>query len=484
MAAKYLPKVSRRGGSGGQDEVAIIQAEIEELEYQRETSSLGLAAERDIVRKIAALKKQQTQFVDFTALKSERKRLNDELDALFARRSELRDALRTNAMTERIRALNPGVSVAVSDITHAMLQLPQSVVGRVVGKAGASRVQIEKDCGVLIDVNDGADGSGVVNFKITGIPSGIEAATTRIEELTSQEEETLEINGGLANLLLTRSGAGIRQLEADTGARVQLSRHEHRVTLVGAPRCVSEAKSWLATVQDSRVIMTVPPAVLPAVIGKGGSNFRRIQETHGVEIDLQKPVAGEPVGAGFTLTVWGIEPAALESARGELLHLISSNTKHAVAVEIDPAMVPFLVASAAERVKAFQKAHDVSMSVKRSGASRGTPSIEGIVVPPGATAWVEFSGVRAALDAATTAFALDIAEFDRTCIRVRLTAAQARALIGKSGEGAKKLRADTGVSIDVEVGGASGGPGADARRHQQLYDLLPNEAVVIMRSGE
>lgn len=64
MSGKYLPRVSRRGASGDGkdfDPVAEIQAEIDDLEYTRETSSLGLTAEKDIVRKMAALKKQQVR---------------------------------------------------------------------------------------------------------------------------------------------------------------------------------------------------------------------------------------------------------------------------------------------------------------------------------------------------------------------------------------------------------------------------------------
>ncbi|MFN9940415.1 MAG: KH domain-containing protein, partial [bacterium] len=101
--------------------------------------------------------------------------------------------------------------------------------------------------------------------------------------------------------------------------------------------------SWLATVQDSRVIMLVPVPVLPAVIGQGGANFKRIQEAHRVEIDVRKPGDGASPGTGYTLTVWGIDASALEAARGEILHIISANTKHGVAVAIDPAMVPYLV---------------------------------------------------------------------------------------------------------------------------------------------
>ena len=84
-----------------------------------------------------------------------------------------------------------------------------------------------------------------------------------------------------------------------------------QVKLIGPPRAIADAQSWLSTVHESRVIMNIPAALVPAVIGSKGANFVRIQKDHGVEIDTK--AIGE--SGDLAMTVWGVEPAALEAAR-------------------------------------------------------------------------------------------------------------------------------------------------------------------------
>jgi predicted PilT family ATPase len=87
--------------------------------------------------------------------------------------------------------------------------------------------------------------------------------------------------------------------------------HLLQVKLIGAPRCIADAKSWLTTVHESRVILNIPVALVPAVIGTKGANFTRITKDYSVEIDT-KP-ADE--SGDLILTVWGVDPLRLETAR-------------------------------------------------------------------------------------------------------------------------------------------------------------------------
>ncbi len=151
-----------------------------------------------------------------------------------------------------------------------------------------------------------------VVVKITGLAAGLTRARARLEDLASEEEQDVECDAGLIAFLLSRSGAAIKQLEADAGVRAKASRDSNKVKLIGAPRAVADAQSWLSTVQDSRVIMTIPVALVPAVIGTKGINFQRIQKEHSVEIDT---TVIEESGGDLALTVWGVSPASLEAAR-------------------------------------------------------------------------------------------------------------------------------------------------------------------------
>ena len=544
-AAKLLPRVNRRAtDADGQplDAIAVLAQEIDALEFSRGTSSLSLADERDLVRKVNALRKQQAQYAEFNGYKAERRQLGDVLDDLMAQRVELREGLRTSLVTQRLKVLNPGVVFVFADVRSEEVTVNASVIGRIVGKGGATRSAIEKECGVLIDILDrkprvaskeeeekekekgekaqtGSEGDKPVPttvLKITGLATGVTIARGRIDELLSLAEETLELESGLANLLIARSGAGVKQLEADTGVRATLLRVEKKVTLFGTSRVVNEAKAWIAAVQDMRVAMSIPVLVLPAVIGQAGSNFRRLQDKHSVEIEVKKP-EGVTL-AGYAVTIWGVEPAALEAARIELQRDIIANTKKTVALAMDPLMVNYWMANSGARLKAFQKAHNVYINLRRPGSGR--TSAEDVVIPAGAQSWVEIRGVPAGLDAATAAYKEAAAEFAKTNFCIAVSPGQARTVLGKGGENVRKLRAELGVSIDVEVGegtpmgrgrsvsvtrgrsvarapsvGPAGGDGAEpgaaapivittARYRSNLLDLPAGHAAVIIRAPD
>lgn len=97
------------------DPVADLAAAMEELEYERESGSLSLTAEKEIVRKIANLKKQQQVFTSFAALRTERTFLNSEMDRLAAKRTELRAGIKKMELVQRISEAS-GAPVAPGDI--------------------------------------------------------------------------------------------------------------------------------------------------------------------------------------------------------------------------------------------------------------------------------------------------------------------------------------------------------------------------------
>jgi rRNA processing protein Krr1/Pno1 len=489
--------------------VAELQRKVEDLEYHRSSSSLSLSEEKDIIRQIGAVKKQMTQYTDVKSLRDERKAVSEELDAAMQLRELLRDNMRTLQVLDRVRALNPDVAFEVTEVLSECIVIPSAVVGRIIGKQGATRKQLEQELRVLLDFEEkpkdeaAAAAATTASLKITGLPDGLARARLKIDEISGEEEETVAVDAGLLNLLLVRGGAGIRQLESDSGARAKILRERSQVKLIGSTRCIAEAKAWLAAVLDSRAVLNIPITLLPSIIGTGGAHFRRIQEAHAVEIDTSKVVDGQD---HVVLTVWGVDPSAVDAARTELLLLVEANTKHVITIAIEPAMVPFLVADSAAVVREFQKAHNVFVNVRRldgpgagdddaaDGAAAGAGgdarrrrrnSMDEGEAPPGAAAWVRIRGVRDALVVAQEEFGKLRETFAQQYFALPISTAQAKAIIGKSGDKVKKLRADTGAAIEVDVGGErpSGDKGRRGRQPRAESSMLKaGEALVSIRS--
>ena len=66
---------------------------------------------------------------------------------------------------------------------------------------------------------------------------------------------------------------------------------------------------------------------------------------------------------------------------------------------------------------------------------------------------MELRGVRTALEGAVAGLADLVQQFDRINVRIPLSSAQARAVIGKGGEVINKITSETGAEIDIKDDG-------------------------------
>jgi hypothetical protein len=236
IKAKFDGKIKRAPARPALSAERIDQR-IAELEYERShgKGTGSLQVEKGILRDIAKLKVEKLGIAEHAAfeqeitdLKASRGATLDRIKTLSQTIRELREGVRKLEVMERVRVLNPTVAFSPTDIRVGEMRVPREHLPALIGKKGASLRELETATGVVLDVESkdreaGEEGAPPpppdVVVRITGLEGGIAKAQAAIETIMSQVEEAIKVSDGVQQLLLARTGAVMKQLEADYGER-------------------------------------------------------------------------------------------------------------------------------------------------------------------------------------------------------------------------------------------------------------------------
>jgi far upstream element-binding protein len=141
------------------------------------------------------------------------------------------------------------------------LNIPNNMVGLLIGKGGETIRQLQQQSGAHIQVtrdSEVAPGATERTVSISGTPDQIANARRQVEQLFEQQErerqsgiggsggESIHIPNGCVGMIIGRGGETIRNLIQRTGARIQISKDastpEREVSLQGSPGEIRFAK--------------------------------------------------------------------------------------------------------------------------------------------------------------------------------------------------------------------------------------------------
>lgn len=215
-----------------------------------------------------------------------------------------------------------------------ILEVPNEMVGRIIGKGGATIRIIQNLSGAHIDVPQECEpGTNMRRIKITGAPSQVAYCITIIRQKTNPNDEGTSIplpaEGDPANPLkvvvmpvsnevvgrvIGKGGTTIRQIQDLSGVHLEVAREpaagssmreititgneaqiEHCQRLVRAkmegqdlPARGTPAAFGLAPGVPGEMKVCIPDDMVGRVIGKGGSTIREIQDHSGAHMDIEK----------------------------------------------------------------------------------------------------------------------------------------------------------------------------------------------------
>lgn len=218
-----------------------------------------------------------------------------------------------------IKGGRKGVASAKSELLDALefekennkaltFDVPTRSVSRILGKGGASILEIKDVTGAQIDVDKTNDGiSSFTQITVRGTKDAINAAKTAILAISDQvgEETTtsLIIERKFHRNIIGAGGQGLKDLinrcggPSDTKLQaglVRFPRHDEasdEVRLRGEPKLVNKVKEELekivATLRD-RVVLAVeiPASQHRNLIGRGGQHLNDLQNRTGVQVQF------------------------------------------------------------------------------------------------------------------------------------------------------------------------------------------------------
>ncbi|KAG2146037.1 uncharacterized protein EDB93DRAFT_1287176 [Suillus bovinus] len=212
-----------------------------------------------------------------------------------------------------------GVAGAKSELLDALefekennkvltFDVPTRSVSRILGKGGASILEIKDVTGAQIDVDKTSDGTGsFTQITVRGTKDAINAAKTAILAVADQvgEETTasLVIERKFHRNIIGAGGQGLKDLitrcggPSDTKLQaglVRFPRHDEssdEVRLRGEPKLVNKVKEELekivATLRDRVVLaVEVPASQHRNLIGRGGHHLNELQNRTGVQVQF------------------------------------------------------------------------------------------------------------------------------------------------------------------------------------------------------
>lgn len=202
------------------------------------------------------------------------------------------------------------------------MQVPSGEMGRIIGRGGETINQLQQDSGAKIDI---LKDQGMV--RLSGTSDAIARARSLISELLERTrdnhgsqgharvekvEDTMEVHGPMIGRIIGKGGESIRQLQQDSGAKIDILKDESVVRMSGSCDSVAHARRLITALierpddrgdnrGDNRrpfrpsleeETLQVPQNMVGKIIGKGGETIRRLQEESHCKIDVTKDQPG------------------------------------------------------------------------------------------------------------------------------------------------------------------------------------------------
>jgi far upstream element-binding protein len=274
------------------------------------------------------------------------------------------------------------------------------------------------------DDDDDGDGDSGSFVKVTGKPDAVALATEKIRPLLVEMVESIDISGqgNLGGLIIGKGGKTIMRIQEESGgAEVQVSR-DGKVVIRGHASAVAKAKEAVQALMDANEefeeIIDIDEGTAGAVIGKGGSTIRMIEEVSGAKINVEDE----------RVTVTGSAEAVEAAVRAvhAVLDQAEENSDGPPDMTIDPDSTGMVVGKGGSMIKQIEQESGAKVQIDRDGSIR-------------------LSGDDEQVEAAREQIEKLLASAP---VIVEVEEGRMGGVIGKGGETIKKLQEEHGVTIN------------------------------------
>lgn len=157
----------------------------------------------------------------------------------------------------------------------------------VIGKGGATIKKISTESGAKVEVD--CDTGTVA---VSGTAEQVAAAKKMIHvAIHGEAQETIELGKNGRFLVIGKEGATVKKLQLETGAKFDIVKDKSILKISGSKEAVEMAGNMVRKLLDDNnfvITQLLPDSKIGAVVGKGGTTIRQIQDSTGARLETEK----------------------------------------------------------------------------------------------------------------------------------------------------------------------------------------------------
>jgi polyribonucleotide nucleotidyltransferase len=185
--------------------------------------------------------------------------------------------------------------------THVDITILEKQMNLIIGHRGETIKQLQKDTGCFIDIHRGnSDNKARVRGET---PEAVQNALHMIRNIIGTEWETRKIKLPTANAaayVVGKKGATIQRLQKENSCVIEINRDDNHVEISGSKQnCEIVEKEIKGILADSIIYfkrIIIDEKHISSIVGRGGSNIRKIQEESGSNLNVQRPAENGETG--------------------------------------------------------------------------------------------------------------------------------------------------------------------------------------------
>ena len=240
---------------------------------------------------------------------------------------------------------------------NQVITFPPSLTSLIVGKKGATVTKIQKENEVNIDVKRDEG-----EIRIRGTEENVVNAIAALKAiLDSYESITMTGTSDELGSIIGKAGVNVKKLTEESGANIKVNREKGTIIISGEKDKVEKAKTDITVLLEKykkeNMQINVNADFIPALIGKGGENIKKLRKELGLSIDLGAKGSG-------AITLRGEEELIIK-AKETLLNLAAKYEKENVIVRIRPDAYSALIGKSGATIQSIQKETNTQIDVRR-----------------------------------------------------------------------------------------------------------------------
>jgi len=239
------------------------------------------------------------------------------------------------ALAAQAATMQQPYGMASSGGNSIVIQCPQSMVGKVIGRQGATVQGLQDQTGAKIQIDQDKPEGAPREINVSGTDAQVQMAKGLIDGLLASDgpgmapiasagtaSETMELPQQMVGRVIGRAGETIKGLQQQSGAHITIDQNfpegaPRQITVSGSADSVPRAMQMIRSLIEggpsavsvpgaAEAILKIEQGVVGKLIGKGGETIKGMQNQSGARIQIDQTL--------WQVSITGTEPA-VNSAR-------------------------------------------------------------------------------------------------------------------------------------------------------------------------